>query len=158
MQDAPYRLIPLHRRDGSVRAEAIVDVEDFERFGGFRWSLNSNGYAVRGGGTILLHREVLGLSPGDGLEGDHKDGNKLDYRRSNLRIATPALNRQNRVALDPRNTSGYRGVYWHKQRRKWMAYAGLKGRSYNLGLFTEARDAAEAAAAFRAAHMPFATN
>ena len=53
--------------------------------------------------THYLHREVLGLTPGDGLETDHRNGDRLDNRRSNLRVATRAQNAQNVPAR-----SGYR--------------------------------------------------
>jgi len=45
---------------------------------------------------IFLHREVLGLTKGDGLEADHKNLDKLNCQRSNLRILTRKKHAQNR--------------------------------------------------------------
>lgn len=52
-------------------------------------------------------------------------------------------------------TSPHRGVSWDRRRRKWSAQAHLVGRKYHLGFFTVEQDAADAAAAFRAEHMPY---
>lgn len=51
-------------------------------------------------------------------------------------------------------TSAYRGVTWSKRAGKWTVLIGLKGKKYRLGYFTDEREAARAAAEFRARHMP----
>jgi hypothetical protein len=156
-----YLLIPLRRRDGTLRAHAIIDAED-AHLAEHRWHVNGNGYVVR---TLprtpsgakrqeQLHRVVLGLTPGDGLEGDHENGDTLDCRRANLRIATTALNQQNTVA-QAGSTSAHRGVRWDAARGKWEAYAKLNGKQVKLGRFDDEQVAADAASAYRLAHMPF---
>ena len=77
--------IPLHARDGSIRAHAVIDECD-AHFATHRWRLHSAGYAKGriDGQDALLHRAILGLARGDGLEVDHIDGDKLNCRRSNL--------------------------------------------------------------------------
>lgn len=151
------RRLALRRRDGSICAHAIVDDADFEWASRWRWCLATIGYVVRrpSGRTVYLHRELLGLEPGDGLEGDHRNGDRLDNRRENLRIASHAENQQNRHY--GWGTSLHRGVCWDKAHGCWRASAMLDGKRYYLGLFAVEEDAAEAAAAFRAKHMPFAT-
>ncbi|KAK9817097.1 hypothetical protein WJX72_009520 [[Myrmecia] bisecta] len=90
------------------------------------WTVDPKGYVVRNEGThpdrttVKLHRELLGLHPGDGVEGDHRDGEKLNNTRANLRVATHAENVRNRGRFK-NNTSGYKGVSWNKQNRKWFA-------------------------------------
>ncbi len=92
--------MPLRARDGTIRAYAIVDARDVG-LAIHRWHLSNDEYAHRrtsrtdGKRVVLaLHREVLGLVPGDGLEGDHINlRNRLDCRRSNLRIAKPQATR-----------------------------------------------------------------
>lgn len=59
----------------------------------------------------FLHRVLLGLAPGDRRKVDHKNGNGLDNRRSNLRLATNSQNCANR-GKQSNNTSGYKGVFW----------------------------------------------
>jgi len=103
--------------------------------------------------TVLMSRAILQAN-GPSQVVDHINGNKLDNRRSNLRIVTPAENAQNR-RLNRDNKSGYRGVSWHKGRESWQAHAKLAGHQHYLGLFDDPREAARVAAAFRAQHMPF---
>lgn len=86
--------------DGS---EAIVDDEDYEELKKYRWH-NVKGYAVttpkygygRNGTktkTIQMHR-IVNKTP-EGLVTDHKNHNKLDNRKENLRSVTQAENVQN---------------------------------------------------------------
>lgn len=153
--------IPLHNRDGEVVAHALVDVCD-GCLAAFRWSPNGDGYAVRfiqvpgaGQRAVMLHRTVLGLEYGDGQQTDHVNGDRLDCRRGNLRVATHAENAQN---LPPRVgcTSGFRGVARCSRSGRWKAYATVGGKTHWLGRFDSEAGAAEVARAFRAAHMPFA--
>lgn len=156
--------IPLHTRDGSVRAFALVDDEDFDKLGHLRWYL-SNGYVRRNlprdagprrGET--LHRELMGLTPGDGLEVDHKNGDKLDNRRQNLRVTDDAGNAANlhgpRASRFGRRTSRFRGVCLHRPSGKWRATVRVNGRQYSLGHHDDEEAAAEVVAAFRREHMP----
>jgi len=155
--------IPLRARDGSIRAYALVDDADFDWLSQWTWRLSAYGYAVRGehppGGayrTVFMAREVLGLAHGDPRQGDHEGRDRLDNRRSKLRIAPRAHkdNGQNK-GLQPNNTSGYRGVCWDKRRGCWMARAKIDRRAVHLGYFDTAEAAGAVASAFRAEHMPF---
>lgn len=144
-------IIPLTR--GLV---TTVDRQDAD-LGAMLWAAIPNGsghiYAARGvrnGGrwTLdLLHRVILArklarpLRPGEQV--DHINGDPLDNRRANLRPATHAQNRRNnRVYMT--NASGYKGVYWHKQRRKWQARIQHNSRLRHLGYFDTPIEAARA--------------
>lgn len=149
--------IPLRSRDGSIRTYALVDRADFQRFGHLSWSLQGRGrYAGRKDGSqiVLLHREILGLKKGDGREGDHENGDKLDCRRSNLCVVTKAQNMENQTALRQDNRSGYRGVSWHKGTGKWTVQAQVNGQYHYIGLFEDVHEAGQAASDFRREHMP----
>lgn len=153
------RGIPLHNRAGMVVAFTIVDADDHASFGRFNWSLTSNRYVRRrrpGGSQVRLHRELCGLDTGDGLDVDHLNGDKLDNRRANLRVATRAQNHQNRRKITGR--SPFRGVSYDRARGKWKAAATLNYRPVFIGRFDTEEAAAAAAAAWRAEHMPFSTN
>jgi HNH endonuclease len=147
---------------------ALVDDEDFEWVNQWKWHAfkSSNGlvyYAVRSERVdgkqrrIWLHRLLLGLGPGDGLECDHRNGNGLDNRRVNIRRATRAENNRNRGLLAS-NKSGCTGVSWHSRDRMWQAHAIVDGRWTNLGQFTSKDDAIaarrEAAGAFYGEFTP----
>jgi hypothetical protein len=158
MQDADYSRIPLYYRNGPIRAYALIDRSDEEQ-ARYRWSFH-DGYAIRythANGFqqgVLLHREILGLAYGEKRQADHINGDRLDCRRSNLRVVTHAQNMQNRVAYKG-STSRHRGVSF--DRGKWRATVVLDRKQYYLGRFDDEEEAAAAASAFRREHMPFTT-
>jgi hypothetical protein len=159
MPDADYCEIQVggHRRN-SPRFAALVDAADAEAIGAYRWSMSDHGYAWRtvyvGGKKrhVRMHRQLLGLTPGDGVHVDHINGAKLDNRRGNLRVATHAENQQNRHGLS------YRGASWYARGKCWHAQATLAGNYHHLGYFATREEAAAVAAAFRREHMPFSAD
>jgi hypothetical protein len=157
------RGIPLHAKDGTVAAFAMVDALDHAEVAHHRWHL-SNGYVRRlvtisrkRQYPVLLHRGLLGLRRNDGQEVDHRNGDKLDCRRRNLRLAPDKLNTQNR-APNRNARSRFRGVAWRRDVGQWTAQVTIRGRRHYLGRFDSEEAAAEASAAFRAEHMPFSRN
>lgn len=146
----------LRNRAGEVVAEALIDDED-AALASYGWVLNSNGYAWRSimGGRrhVYLHREVLGLERGDGRQADHINRDRLDNRRSNLRVVTPGQNRQNTPPLG--GTSRFRGVSWDRARHKWIASVQVNRRHHYVGRFTSEADAATAVAEARRRLMPY---
>jgi hypothetical protein len=138
--------IPLTRGFSCVVSEEDADLAKK------RWNYCGYGYAVGsmpGNRNVHLrmHRVILERILGRPLLKneycDHINGNRLDNRRGNLRVASPADNSHN-MRLTHRNASGYKGVYWHKQRRKWAAMICVNGHRIYLGLFVEILDAAQA--------------
>ena|SRR5436190_1488974 len=166
MQSDDTVRIPLRARDGSVRAYALIDAADAELVNQWRWHMNSNGYAARcqslGGRkqvTILLHRLLLGLSPGDGFEGEHRNRALLDCRRANLLVLPKAgrPNAQNQRSV-PGASSRYRGVCWHKRIQKWQAAIKVARQSIHLGYFDSEAAAGNATRMARARLMPYAVD
>lgn len=88
--------------------------------------------------TVLLHSFLTGWD-----YVDHRDGNGLNNQRANLRLATASQNQGNQ-RRSGNNSSGYKGVGWHKPTKRWSAQIGLGGRRHWLGTFTTAEDAARA--------------
>jgi hypothetical protein len=146
--------IPLTAADGTVRAHALVDSDDFAWLNQWTWRLSHSGYVRRGGGRrgvhISMHRQIMG-QPSQTV--DHIDRNPLNNRRSNLRLATYAEQSQNRV--HPNASSGVRGVTWHRRAGKWQVQHELAGSAHYLGLFSDLEEALVVAEAWRAEHMPF---
>lgn len=153
--------IPLRARDGSVRAWALVDEANFEELSGFRWYQNM-GYAVRAvwdgarqrSVTIGMHRQIMGVGPGDDEDVDHRNRDRLDNRRGNLRFCTRGQQIQNHTPKG--GTSQYRGVYL--EGGQWVARVAVNGIRHNLGRFDDEEIAAGAARDFRLAHMPLAVD
>lgn len=154
--------VPLHDRHGTLKGYATIDAADAKQIGRWAWRLNS-GYAVRCETvdgrefSVKMHRVLLDLVPGDGLEADHIDHDTLNNRRGNLRVLTHDEQMQNRRSFAGAS-SRFRGVSWFKESGKWMAYVSVKGKRTHLGLFTDEQEAAEVARAARARLMPVAVD
>jgi hypothetical protein len=123
----------------------MVDDKDYKYLNQFNWATDEYGTVTsslgKSGKRYIMARFLLEAP--DSLEIDHIDGNRLNNQRSNLRFATSS---QNKVNRGPRkdNTSGYKGVSWHKQRKKWSARIMAEGKYHSLGLFSQKEEAAKA--------------
>lgn len=98
------------------------------------------------GRGVAVHRVVWELNNGPipaGMDIDHIDRDKRNNRIENLRIASRSQNMLNTGIL-PTNTSGHKGVYWHKRLGKWQAAITVRGRNVYLGVFADISDAAAA--------------
>lgn len=147
---------PVKRPDGSFDIiltrgyRAIVDAADLPIVMQHSWSAAKARNEIRASTLITLSdgrrrktsMERLLTNAPKGLCADHINGNTLDNRRSNLRIATFAGNSQNRGSLG--SSSGYKGVSFFKQNQKFAAKIGAHGKRYFLGYYTDPKDAARA--------------
>jgi hypothetical protein len=140
-------------RQSGLLVPVLMDAEDIALLGSRRLSVGSHGYAqVWDRKTVtLVHRWVLGLERGDRRIGDHVNGNKLDNRRSNLRIVDASGSSQN---VSGRGRSRFRGVYLTRQGR-WQAKVKFQGESHSLGVFGTEEEAFAVAEAKRRELMPF---
>ena len=142
----PFTLIPLSGKRGGY---AIIDCADIDLVCEYGWYHDDHGYAqstlVKG---LRMHSLLAGRV-------DHKNGNRLDNRRKNLRPATQAQNCQN-----VRTAKGdYRGVYYDSRGGDaWYGQVKHKGRKYSTGRVDSREEAREAVVALRASLLPFATN
>jgi hypothetical protein len=99
-----------------------------------------------------MHREILGLTHGDGKEVDHKNGNRFDNQKINLRVVTHSENQLNRNGANKSYrgkpiTSQFRGVA--SRGKKFVAYGTVKGKRYYLGSYENEEVAAKVAKDFR---------
>lgn len=126
---------------------SIVDDDDYEYLIRWKWYRDIGGYAVRVGWKngkakgFFMHKIIM--NPPDGMQVDHINHNKLDNRRCNLRTCTQTQNNMNK-GFDSRNTSGYKGVSWHKSAKKWFVYIRFNKQRVNIGLFDDPVEAAKA--------------
>jgi hypothetical protein len=139
---------------------AILGFENYEisNFGNIRniptrkilkQSLDSNGYHIVSlynngkGNAKRVHRLIANaFIPNDDKKAyvDHIDGNKTNNALTNLRWATHSENEMNK-ALSVINTSGIKGVYWNKEKKKWRAQIKINGKTQHIGYFCNLEDA-----------------
>jgi len=89
-----------------------------------------------------MHREILNTP--DGMFSDHINHNGLDNRKVNLRLTTKIQNSLNRRKVNTRTSSKYKGVFFVRRTRRWVARIMVDNRRRYLGYFTNEIDAARA--------------
>jgi len=131
-------IIELFNKKKEKVGETIVDEEIYYDLIKFSWNMNNNNYVI---GYInkkntRLHRYIMNYTGEHYI--DHINGNRLDNRKCNLRIATSAQNSMNKSS--GKNTSSkYIGVSFDKIKQKWGVYIKRK----RIGYFDNEIDAAK---------------
>lgn len=129
---------------------AVIDSTDADAVGRFDWCSirqrrRTTFYARKttdSGAVIGLHQflwALWGMPAAPRL--DHADGDGLNCRRGNVRVATAMQNGANRHRLR-NNTSGIKGVSWNG--RRWAAAIRVCGKAIHLGLFMDKDEAGRA--------------
>lgn len=133
--------------------KAMVDDEDYQFLMRFKWSAAYDGkrktvYAkscertnegkIK---TIRMHRLITRATPG--MVVDHINHDTLDNRKSNLRVVTQKENLRN-TRLSKRNRSGFCGVSYMKEKRKFVARISVDDKDIFLGYFADKQAAIEA--------------
>jgi len=133
--------------------EVIIDAEDYDKIKQYNWlvaySKQKNIFYIishtwKNGKrtTERLSRIILNLT-NPKIKGDHINHNTFDCRKQNLRECTNQQNCCNRK-LSKNNTSGFKGVSWNKQMKKWQARIWKNRKVIYLGFFLNKERAAEA--------------
>ena len=141
---------------------ALVDAADAPHVLQYRWHLKTKAetpdliyaqtsvrYSDGRKTSVLLHRWLMVARRGEVV--DHVNGDTLDCRRKNLRLATSRGNSTNVTSSKNQKVGGYKGVSWNKNACKWEANiaagavrdSGRKRKVY-LGLFDDPKKAARA--------------
>lgn len=137
----------------------VLDCSDYERLCHHKWRETYKGYAVRDQyrngkmHIITMSREIMNAP--DELLVDHIDGNRLNNRRTNLRLVTPKENAQNRYRSNRNSKTGVRGVHYREGRRlPYVASIGIDWHTVHLGSFLTLEEAADVAESARRRLMP----
>lgn len=125
----------------------LIDARDMPLVKQYSWRYSPNskspefGYVVTTAkkpngkaGTFSLHRLLMG-NPKQHV--DHINGNRLDNRRSNLRLASQLQNTYNARKTERKTSSQYKGVYLDKQTSKWVARIRKDGTKVQLGSYDD---------------------
>lgn len=94
----------------------------------------------KGQQRILAHRLILGNQLQPGLQTDHANGNGLDNRRSNLRVATPSQNAANSFN---KRRKRFKGLY-RRTKKGWIIQVRCLGIGHHAGPFPSEEEAAMA--------------
>lgn len=134
----------------------LVNDKDYEKLNKWAWHLNSKGYVSRTkfilglkskngkrtGRKIFMHREIMEAKKGQII--DHINGNPLDNRRENLRLCKDQSQNIANGKLRRNNTTGYKGVYFHKKSHLYQVYITVMYKHIFIGSFKTAVDASKA--------------
>jgi len=131
---------------------AKVDDDKFESLRKYKWSLfkdkSGNYYAHRGAWdsekgrtySVLMHREIMGCTKGDGKIIDHIDRDGLNCQVTNMRVATRGQNNANRKSS---GSSKFLGVT-NKKNGTFVAQIGSNKNRKHIGTFNSESEAAKA--------------
>lgn len=129
----------------------LVDEHMFDYLNQWKWyanKINGKFYAVRNlrinkkyAGCILMHRLITNNNDSK-MHTDHCNANTLDNRKENLRICTAQQNNFNRN-IGICNTSGFKGVSWHKVAKKYSVTIEKNKKKHYLGLYKDIKEAAK---------------
>lgn len=117
-----------------------ISEEDVEFCALHSWTIGKHGYArtsinMRPVDLQVLIGRRMGLETRFGRVIDHKNRDKSNYRRSNLRSVTRRQSQLNKD-IQSNNTSGYIGVAWFERDKCWRAYFNVVGgKRKHLGYF-----------------------
>lgn len=148
-----------HLLDLSHGFQTVVDEDDWPTIQHLTLYRGTNGYVYFSrwengrSNPRTLHGFLMAAPKGTHV--DHVNGDKLDNRRSNLRVVTPQINQVNRRRLNRNNKSGVRGV----QRvavsavKPWRAQITVNRRNLHLGLFATEQEAVAARRAAEREHF-----
>jgi len=143
---ADHAKIPLHGRGHKFHGWAEVDLADLDVVRVTAWTRDPRGYVVgRPPGSrepVTLHKWLLFGFDGSHLLVDHEDRNRLNNRRGNLRVCTPAENARN-TKLAKNNSSGFKGVS-RSACGNWRARITVDWVERLIGIFPTAEQAAAA--------------
>lgn len=118
-----------------------IDREDFDKVKDYCWRIDINaGYVIANSrdGTnriVWLHRMIMDIN-NDNIYVDHKNWDKTNNKKSNLRLATKSENNIN-IKRKFNNTSGYTGVTFNKKSGKYIARISINGNRIYLGMFND---------------------
>lgn len=125
---------------------AVVDDADYDLVSQYRWHVRIEKHSAYAGHNIKkpnggyatqrMHTFLTGWP-----RVDHVDGDGLNNRRCNLRLASASENNRN-ARKHASAYSTYKGVSWCKRERRWFAQIQYQHKHKHLGYYSTEIDAA----------------
>ena len=124
----------------NTNKQFYFDLEDYDKIKDYCWYEDFFGYVVNiyKRKNLKLHKLITGTNKTQII--DHINRNKLDNRKANLRVCSIQENSFN-AGLSKNNTSGYNGVFWNSDKKKWCARIGVNKKEIFLGYFNNKKEA-----------------
>lgn len=120
----------------------FVDDEDFEFLNMFNWKIKIENNVETVYCSMKLHKFLAKLYNFDIKDViDHKDGNRLNNQKSNLRPASRKENSRNMKVR--KNITGFKGVYPNLNKTRFVAKIFTNNKQVHLGVFDTAEEAAK---------------
>lgn len=140
-----YIEIKTYNRIGTYKESFYIDNKDYNIIKNYKWYTTKNRKSKRvlthfNNTNILLSRFILGINKHDKII-DHIDNNGLNNRRSNLRICNNSQNLHNISIPNINNSTGTRGIDYHKNTKKYRVRIKLNYKSYLIGYYKNKKDA-----------------
>ena len=124
--------------NGIGSEKILFDLEDADEIRKHQWCMDTR-YAV-----TSIDNKIIAMHQLIGCQGyDHHDQNPLNNQKSNLVSCTHQENIRN-SALSKNNTSGFIGVSWSKEKKKWVAAIQIDGKMFAIGRYLNKTDAIKA--------------
>lgn len=133
--------IVLYNAQNKECGRTKVDVEDIPKLEHLKWHLSQStrGLTVANNNKVgKLHTFIM--SPPKDSVILHINGDGLDNRKSNLKIASKS-EQQQKAPLQSNNKSGHKGVWFCKDRNKWQAQITINHKTKSLGRFNTFEEA-----------------
>lgn len=127
-------------RDGRESGRFLIETDDLSFVLQKKWRRWKDFYYSGNIKPVQISRYILGLNNGDKRIVDHINGNRVDNRRSNLRIVNASQNAINK-SLERRNTSGIAGVRWEANRKKYAVEISKEHHRIHLSRWQNLEDA-----------------
>lgn len=121
--------------------KVIIDLDDVDKVKQYNWCILKSGYVVNGTNGLYLHRYIMDCNTNEVV--DHINNDKLNNKKSNLRVCKQSDNAKNK-SKSKKNTTGVTGVYIDKRTGKYYAIIQYNYKQIYLGTYETIEGAIEA--------------
>lgn len=140
-----YAEVILYNKRNKECGRVKIDIEDVNKVKSIKWYLYkcSRGVYAKTNNYNGLKMHNLILPPHDELIVIHLNNDGLDNRKQNLKLVSKIEKQQN-LRIAKNNKSGYKGVWFCKDRNKWQAQITINNKTKSLGRFVTLEEAVAA--------------